>query len=139
MSTANQKQSTVEMVPAVRVVAKRDGFRRAGRAWPASGAVVKRSELTKKQLDELCAEPNLVVQFTEIPVELPASSCGVDPGQGDRSVEFEYRPPADKMERVEPWPEPPAPESESAPGPAAESADKPEAKEPAKPKSREKK
>lgn len=74
MSTANGKQATVEMIPAVRVVAKRDGFRRAGRAWPASGAVVKRSEMTKKQLDELCAEPALVIQFTEIPAEPKAEA-----------------------------------------------------------------
>ncbi|WP_034627150.1 HI1506-related protein [Desulfocurvibacter africanus] len=69
MSTQNQTQAAPEFVEAVRVVAKRDGFRRAGRAWSASGTVVKRSELTEKQIDALCAEPNLVVQFTEIPAE----------------------------------------------------------------------
>ncbi|EGJ49044.1 HI1506-related protein [Desulfocurvibacter africanus] len=101
MNTQNKTTAKPEFVEAVRVVAKRNGFRRAGRAWSASGEVVPLSELTKEQLDALCAEPNLVVQFTEIPVETK---------------------PADKVQAPDPWPDPPE-------QPKDEQADSPETKE----------
>lgn len=43
------------------VHAKRDGFRRAGRAWPAEQTVVPIEEFTDEQVRELLAEPQLVV------------------------------------------------------------------------------
>lgn len=43
------------------VQAKRDGFRRAGRAWPAEQTVVPIDEFTEDQVHELLAEPQLVV------------------------------------------------------------------------------
>jgi len=83
MNSAIQPQA--EMIQAVRVTAKRDGFRRAGRAWPASGTVVNRSELTEERIAALCAEPNLVVQFVEIPGDALKDAEGkpMDLPQGD--------------------------------------------------------
>ncbi len=47
--------------PMLRITAKRDGFRRAGRPW--SGTVeVSASEFTEEQLAALKAEPMLVVE-----------------------------------------------------------------------------
>ena len=43
------------------VQAKRDGFRRAGRAWPAEQTIVPIDEFTEDQVRELLAEPQLVV------------------------------------------------------------------------------
>lgn len=43
------------------VQAKRDGFRRAGRAWPAEQTVVPIDEFTEDQVRELLVEPQLVV------------------------------------------------------------------------------
>lgn len=37
------------------------GFRRAGRAWPAEEVTVAASELTAEQIEQLLAEPMLVV------------------------------------------------------------------------------
>jgi len=43
------------------VQARRDGFRRAGRAWPAEPTVVEIDDFTEDQVGELLAEPQLVV------------------------------------------------------------------------------
>jgi len=43
------------------VQARRDGFRRAGRAWPAEQTVVPIDAFTEDQVRELLAEPQLVV------------------------------------------------------------------------------
>jgi hypothetical protein len=45
----------------LRISARVDGFRRCGRAWPASGVTVDASEFTEEQIATLKAEPNLVV------------------------------------------------------------------------------
>lgn len=37
------------------------GFRRAGRAWPAEEVTVAASEFTAEQIEQLLAEPMLVV------------------------------------------------------------------------------
>lgn len=54
-------------VPGLWVVAKTDGFRRAGIAWPKAGLGVALSALTKAQVKELRAEPKLTVTDIEIP------------------------------------------------------------------------
>lgn len=43
------------------VQAKRDGFRRAGRSWPAEQTVVSVDEFDEDQVSELLAEPQLIV------------------------------------------------------------------------------
>lgn len=39
-----------------------DGYRRAGRAWPAAGVLVWREELDEGQLDILLADPEIVLK-----------------------------------------------------------------------------
>lgn len=43
------------------VCAKQAGFRRAGRAWPAVDTIVDADEFTAEQIEQLLAEPMLVV------------------------------------------------------------------------------
>lgn len=45
----------------LRVAARVDGFRRCGRAWPASGDTVAKADFTPEQVDRLMADPDLVV------------------------------------------------------------------------------
>lgn len=52
----------------LRVTAKHDGFRRCGRAWPASGVEVSADDFTDAEIERLVAEPELVV----VPVFGPA-------------------------------------------------------------------
>lgn len=63
--TTNRTQAASPAVDAavthLFVQAKRDGFRRAGRAWPAEQTVVPIDEFTEDQVRELLSEPQLVV------------------------------------------------------------------------------
>lgn len=68
------KKAAKQGVPAVagapgllRVTAARDGFRRAGRAWPSTLTEVDAAEFTSEQLEALNAEPMLVVEFVPAP------------------------------------------------------------------------
>ncbi len=45
----------------LRVAARVDGFRRCGRAWPASGDTVAKADFTQEQIERLMADPDLVV------------------------------------------------------------------------------
>lgn len=45
----------------LRVAARVDGFRRCGRAWPASGTTVPKSGFDDDQVARLLADPDLVV------------------------------------------------------------------------------
>jgi hypothetical protein len=61
--------------PRLQVAAKRAGFRRAGRAWPAEPTVVPiggEDGLSEDQVAALKGEPNLFV------VELPAAAAAAD-------------------------------------------------------------
>lgn len=49
------------------VRALQDGFRRAGRAWPAAGVVVAVADFTPLQLAQIVADPGLVVTPAEAP------------------------------------------------------------------------
>lgn len=60
-------------VPGLRIAAKAAGFRRAGRAWSPQATDVLLSDLTKEQIDQLKADPELVVVETEI--EVPDSGA----------------------------------------------------------------
>lgn len=53
-------------VPGLQVVARYDGFRRAGRAWSTQPTVVRRDELTGEQIWQLEDEPCLRVQDVDI-------------------------------------------------------------------------
>ena len=62
----------------IRVIAKKDGFRRAGRAWSGT-AEVPASEFSKEQIEQLQAESDkpggqLVVQEFDQAEEKPATS-----------------------------------------------------------------
>lgn len=56
-------------VPGLRVTAKADGFRRAGRAWSTSPVDVPLSEFDDDQVAALKEEPGLVV--ADIDIEAP--------------------------------------------------------------------
>lgn len=50
----------------LQVVSKRDGFRRAGRAWSGTTTVAL-GELTQEQYEQLSTEPMLVTLLLEVP------------------------------------------------------------------------
>ena len=54
-------------IPGIRVVAKAEGFRRAGRAWSKAGTDLPVASLKKGDLAALRAEPRLIVTDIEIP------------------------------------------------------------------------
>lgn len=69
MTEETQKQDAkkkAKTVPGLRITAKRDGFRRAGRAWSAAATDVPARELTKEQIASLKSEPMLLVTDIEI-------------------------------------------------------------------------
>ena len=49
------------------VAARRAGFRRAGRAWPAEPVIVATADFDAEQLDALRADPNIIVAPAEQP------------------------------------------------------------------------
>ncbi|MBC7859191.1 MAG: hypothetical protein H7Z39_10530 [Burkholderiaceae bacterium] len=51
-----------EQVPALKVTAHRDGYRRGDRAWSKKPTMVKLSEFNEEQLDQLRLDPNVSVQ-----------------------------------------------------------------------------
>jgi hypothetical protein len=52
----------------LQVIAKRDGFRRAGRAWSGT-TTVPLDELTEEQFKQLTTEPMLVTMLLEVPAD----------------------------------------------------------------------
>lgn len=62
----------------LKVTATRDGFRRAGRAWPAAGVVIDTKDFTSAQIAALKGEPMLEVS------EAPAEN-GAKPADGSKS------------------------------------------------------
>lgn len=59
------------LIKALKVVAKAEGFRRAGRAWSTKPTTVPLAELQAEQVEALHAEPALVV--TEVDIEPEAA------------------------------------------------------------------
>lgn len=49
----------------LKVTSKVEGFRRAGRAWSTEPTVIGRSDLTADELEQLMAEPMLLVESDE--------------------------------------------------------------------------
>ncbi|HSI41769.1 MAG TPA: HI1506-related protein [Xanthobacteraceae bacterium] len=64
-AAATALRSNREAVPGVRIVAKRDGFRRAGIAHSTAPATYPLHTLADEQLEALLAEPMLVVELVE--------------------------------------------------------------------------
>lgn len=52
----------------LKVVTKKDGFRRAGRAWSGS-SVVPRADFTPEQIAALQADPNFILDETAAPAD----------------------------------------------------------------------
>lgn len=67
------------MTPAVRITARRPGFRRAGLAHPAEPVVHPAGTFSDAQLEQLRAEPNLAVEIVDTD---PASSRASRPKGG---------------------------------------------------------
>ena len=66
----------------LQVIAKRDGFRRAGREWSGT-TTVPLDELTETQLQQLQSEPMLVTLLLQVPAEDVAGlAAGDDAAQG---------------------------------------------------------
>jgi len=71
MATATPKKK----IPALRVVAKREGFRRAGRRFGAEPQEIPLSELKKPEIEMLKNDPSLVTHEVEIEVEATAETA----------------------------------------------------------------
>ena len=56
------------MTKHIRVTAKKDGFRRGGRAWTGT-TTVPADDLTDEQIQQLKGEPMLVVDEVDVPDE----------------------------------------------------------------------
>ena len=61
-TSASLAQGENKVRQVLQVIAKRDGFRRAGREWSGT-TTVPLDELTKEQVEQLQAEPKLVTQL----------------------------------------------------------------------------
>ena len=64
--------------PALSVVSRRNGFRRAGRAWSKEPTTVKLSDLTEDQIDAIKEESMLIVTEVEIDEEVESSDSNQD-------------------------------------------------------------
>lgn len=61
---SEQDNSSPPLEPdALVVVSRKDGFRRAGRAWKTTPTTIPLDELTEDQIKQLLAEPMLKVDF----------------------------------------------------------------------------
>lgn len=59
----------------LKVVPKRDGFRRAGHVFSGDGKTIAYADLTEDQVDLLKGEPMLVVMEVELPREADAEAA----------------------------------------------------------------
>ena len=68
----------------IRIVARRDGFRRAGRRHSAEPAFYELDEFTEKQFAALDAEKELIVDVVDRPPHMrPAAEDGGDGTEGE--------------------------------------------------------
>jgi hypothetical protein len=69
MATTNKKPAAAgPATQGLKVTARSEqGMRRAGRFWPAEGAVVPLSELTVDQVEQLQAERGLIISEVTLP------------------------------------------------------------------------
>lgn len=62
MAEAKKPKVATAALARLSVCARQAGFRRAGRAWPAEAVIVEADEFTEAQIEQLLAEPMLVVK-----------------------------------------------------------------------------
>lgn len=73
---ADQKPAATKMVPGIKVIARADSFRRAGRVFTVEPTLIALDSLKKEQIEQLRREPLLVVVDTEVPApEAPAAEA----------------------------------------------------------------
>ncbi len=65
--TPPAKEAKPKTVPGIKVIARAERFRRAGRVFTAEPTLIPLSTLDKKQVEALRAEPMLVVQDVDVP------------------------------------------------------------------------
>lgn len=65
------------------IASKREGFRRAGRAWPATATEVDASEFSADQLAALKAEPMLTVEEAK---DAPAAENNAEQTDGQSGI-----------------------------------------------------
>ena len=79
---ASQNEGAVRQV--LQVVSKRDGFRRAGRAWHGT-STVPLDELTREQYEQLTTEPMLVTMLLEVPADQVDELAAADGAAGGQA------------------------------------------------------
>jgi hypothetical protein len=72
MATTNDKKPGGPTGKGLKVVPKRDGFRRAGHVFSGEGKTIAYADLTVGQVEQLKGEPMLVVMEVDLPREEPA-------------------------------------------------------------------
>lgn len=72
------------MCQVLQVISKRDGFRRAGRAWHGT-TIVPLDELTREQYEQITSEPLLVAQLLEVPVDQVGDLAAADGAAGSET------------------------------------------------------
>ena len=59
----------VQKVKALKIIAKKDGFRRCGYAFGSEATIIKKDDLNAGQIKTLKAEPMLMVSETTVAAE----------------------------------------------------------------------
>lgn len=78
--TSAAKAATPTARPGLRVIARRDGFRRAGRSFSAEPTEIPLDELTREQIAQLRAEgqPGGQLVVIDIDIEPPATAAAAE-------------------------------------------------------------
>lgn len=88
--TASAKPAAALGAPAegmrqvLQVVSKRDGFRRAGRAWHGT-TTVPLDELTLDQYEQITSEPMLVATLLEVPADQVGDLAAANGAAGEET------------------------------------------------------
>lgn len=69
MATDKKSKAAGPATKGLKVIARRDNFRRAGHVFGSEAVVIALSELTDEQVEQLKNEPLLVVQEVDIKPE----------------------------------------------------------------------
>jgi hypothetical protein len=79
-NTAAVKAATPTARPGLRVIARRAGFRRAGRSFSAEPTEIPLAELTREQIAQLRAEgaPGGQLVVIDIDIEPPATAAAAE-------------------------------------------------------------
>lgn len=74
MGTSNKNGAAGPAGKGLKVVPKKDGFRRAGRVFTGEGQVIPYEDLTEQEVEQLTTEPMLVVMEVDLPKAEPESA-----------------------------------------------------------------